>query len=681
MAEIDDLYSALDKADKAGNAGDAREIAAHIRALEGGQSSAPAPATAPSAQPAQEPQTGMVEAALQHGLDSATFGAYGPMAAFIASTASKFGDTPMTYSQARQQQLDYMQRLEAEHPYASGAGTLAGSLVGGVGLVKGGLAAARGVGGAVGGAVERAIASGAPEAGAGLVANAGRLAKGGAAAGVATNALEQGVKAGEAAATDVDMRSAHPVQELVGSGLAGAVAGPIVGGAVGTAARGAAKVRDLVTGNELGGGWRYLSRKLGISPDDLQTALNDYSSLTGGQRASLAQVMDMKQQGVLADIAASKPSAGASFRGAADRAERDLPGQTQTLVEDTLGPQMPMKQPRTAAELELQTAQSGDQFRAAGNMQRTATMPQQDVTTLMSSRDFRAAAREAPPDTVSRVVENMRTGQPISADDADTLRQAVNAWGQRVRGGNASVDSMADIFTNLADRAAPGYRQNIVGAHNVGRLREEGYAAGQALKPNMSAGNAPLRGGEALEGYGEGVARRQWDKAGQGPSGARASLDELGNSRNVQDAISSAYGDTTADTLSQGARALRGGQQALDNIAPGRVRPEATEGLEDAAAAGVAAVHGSYASKMFRAVKAASSARISDNAAGKIADMLTSSDPRQIAAAIGNLRRAGATDEAISALQGHAARIAGNRAESRVRGEPLVVTVRKRAGQ
>ena len=71
MAEIDDLYSALEKADATGNAGDAREIAGMIRQMEAG-SAKPAPAAAPSAPAASSEGGGvgdMATAALAHAGD------------------------------------------------------------------------------------------------------------------------------------------------------------------------------------------------------------------------------------------------------------------------------------------------------------------------------------------------------------------------------------------------------------------------------------------------------------------------------------------------------------------------------------------------------------------------------------------------------------------------------------
>lgn len=685
MAEIDDLYRALEKADAAGNADDAREIAGHIRALESAALADRTPAAPAAAeQPAQAQPRGSkgffesgggLEAGLVNAGEAATFGALGPVAAFIASTASKFGNgQPLTYAQARQRQLDYEAELNAENPISATAGSLAGSLAGGLGLVKGGLAAARGVGGAVGGAVERAIASGTPRAGAGIGENALRLAKGGAASGAATSAAEQGVKAAEAGLSDVDMRSDAPVSDALASAAIGGIAGPVVGGAAALAGRGAAKVRDLVTGNELGGGWRYLARKLGVEPDDLQTALNDYSRLTGGQRASLAQVMDMKQQGVLADIASAKPSAGVSFRRAADEATEALPDQTRDLLRGTTGI------PRNAEEMGMATRAPADRFMADVRQRGDSISLTRQEAKALGTPDFIAATRDLPPELRSRVAQALNGQGDLSTHELDIIRQHVGAWADTTPGARNAAAPIRQQLEALAERSSPGYMGQTVRATEAGKLREEGFAAGQRLESNTGVSGATMRGGPELEGYGEGVARRTFDTAGQGSQGAGRALDELSSGRNMQDALSSAYGTQTADELVQGARALRSGQQALENVAPRSIGAgDGDSSAADLAAAGVAAAHGSYASKMFRAVKAVGSARISDQAAGRIADMLTSSNPRQIDAALQAMRRAGADDQAIATLQGHAARLAGNRAA--VRDEPLVVTVRKRAGR
>ena len=95
MAEIDDLYSALEKADATGNAGDAREIAGMIRQME---SSTRAPKSAEPAPAQSGPRNAQGEvipdvsdsatAAITHAGDALTFGAMGPIAAYIAAGAT-----------------------------------------------------------------------------------------------------------------------------------------------------------------------------------------------------------------------------------------------------------------------------------------------------------------------------------------------------------------------------------------------------------------------------------------------------------------------------------------------------------------------------------------------------------------------------------------------------------------
>lgn len=672
MAEIDDLYRALEKADAAGNTDDAREIAGHIRALEGQRANAaPAPAGAP-----KEPPSRMLEAATVGAADAATFGALSPVAAFLASTASKFGNNPISYAQARQQQADYMRQLEEENWWSYNAGKVGGSLVGGLGLAKGAVAGAKalagagGVAGKAGQAASAALDYAAPQAGAGVVENAKRLAVAGAGAGAGANLAEQGVKNVEAAVSDVDERPDDAGWDLAKSAATGVVAGPIAGAAIAGIGKAAVKARDLATGDKLGGGWRFLARKLGVEPDDLQAALTDYSKLTGGQRASMAQVMDMKQQGVLADIASSKPSAGMAFRRAADEATEALPDQTRGLLRGTTGA------PRNAAEMEMGTRAPADRF-MVGVRQRgdSITLSRYEARKL-GTPDFIAATRDLPPELRSRVAQALNRKGDLSTHELDIIRQHVGAWADTTPGARDAAAPIRQQLEALAQRSSPGYTAQTVRATEAGKLREEGFAAGQRLESNTGVSGATMREGPELEGYGEGVARRAWDTAGAGPQGAGKALDELSGSTNMQDALSSAYGRQATDKLVQGARALRSGQQALENVAPRRITGDTDSTAADLAAAGVAAAHGSYASKMFRAVKAVGSARISDQAAGRIADMLTSTNPRQIDAALQALRRAGADDAAITALQGQAARVAGNR--SGRDDTPLIVNVRKR---
>lgn len=680
MAEIDDLYAALEKADKAGNAGDAREIAGHIRALE----SQPAPTARPAAPTptpaaAQEPPSRMLEAGLVGATDAATFGAAGPVAAFLASTASKFSDNPVTYAQARQRQADYMRQLEEENWWSYNAGKAAGSVAGGLGIAKGAMAGAKalagagGAAGAVGEGAVNALNYAAPVAGAGVKANTARMAAAGAGSGLGTNLAEQGVKGIEAATTDVDERPDSALWDATKATAGGAVAGPLVGGAIAGIGKAAVKARDVVTGDKLGGGWRFIARKLGVDPDTAKIAMDDVERLTG-QKASIAQIMDMKQQGVLADIAASKPSAGVAFRNAADEATEALPQQTRDLLRGPLGT------PRNAGEMEMATRAPADRFMADVRQRGDSISLTPQEAKGLGSRDFIAATRDLPPELRSRVAGALQGQNELSTHELDIVRQHVGAWADSTPGARNAAAPIRDRLMALAERSSPGYGAQTVRATEAGKLRETGYTAGQGLESNTGVSGATMRAGPELEGYGEGAARRVWDTAGQGPQSAGRALDELSSSPNMQDALSSAYGRAPAGVVIEGARALRSGQQALENIAPPRIRtPDDTGAVADVASAGIAMAHGSPASKMFRAVKALGNISIPDEAAGKIAGMLTSSNPAQVKAAMGALRRAGADDAAVNALMAAAARTGGMRAGRD--DTPLVVNVRKRPGQ
>ena len=628
MAEIDDLYSALEKADATGNAGDAREIAGMIRQMEGAGSAAPKA----DARPAERNAQGQViedldrsrpgEALLTNAAEALSFGAAGPIAAYIAAGASRLTGNPISYKQARANQIAHQEALNRENPGMALTGTIAGSLVGGLGIAK-----------AVKAVAPRVVAAVTPQAGDSVAKVAGRLAAGGAAAGAGSNLAETGVDVAERELTGVDTVSKNPISDAIVAGGIGGVAGPVVGGAVGLARRGASKVRDMVTGNELGGGWR----------------------------ASIAQVMDMKQQGVLAELARDNPAAGVAFRQAAEEGAEALPSQVRDQVRRTVGA------PRSQPEMEMATAQPGNQFRASRAMDNTTFLTQGDIQALRRP-DFIAATRDLPPELRSRVAGALQGSDELSVNELDLLRRHVASWGDAGPANKGPAQELQTRLTDIAERTSPGYRAEIIDATRSGKLREEGFTAGRNLDDNTGVMGGAIRQGEELAGYGEGVARRIWDGAGRGPRGAASAADEVASGRNMQDALQSAYGGQ-ADELVEGARALAKGQRSLENVAPGRVgaSPSAAEearGVADIGAAVAATTAGGPASMAHRIARLLPGG-VSERVAGRLADDLVSTDPRRVAQAVANLRRGGMDNRAIAEVQSLAARVAGDRSDIR----------------
>lgn len=684
MAEIDDLYSALEKADAAGNAGDAREIANHIRALESAAPSAGEQPTraAPAAQadPAgvERNAQGQViedldkrrsgEAFLTNAADSLTFGAASPIAAYLAATGSKLTNNPISYKEARANQIAHQEALDRENPSYAMAGSLAGSVVGGLGIAK----AAKAV---LPGAV-RAVT---PQAADSTAKIAGRLALGGSVAGAGSNIAETGVDIAERELGGADTVSRSPVSDAIVAGGLGGVAGPVVGGLVGGAVRAAGKGRDLLEGNTLGGGWRYLARKLDVEPETLRGAMDDYARLTGGQRPSIAQVMDMKQQGVLAELGRDKAAAGVVFHQAAEEGAEALPGQVREQVARTVG------RPRSADEVELATRQPADRFMADVRSRGDSTFLTQGDIQALRTRDFISATRDLPPELRSRVAGALNGQEQLTTSELDLLRRHVAEWGEAGVANKGPSQAFQTTLADIAERTSPGYRDNTIRATEAGKLREKGFGAGLKLDDNTGVMGGTLRQGTELEGYGEGVARRVWSGAGGGPRGAASAAEEVASSRNMQDALDSAYGAGPTQELVEGSRALVKGQRALDTIDPGRVRaaPNASAEARELTdvAGGVVAAGAGHPVSMTRQLMRMLPGGIDERVAGRIADNLVSTDPARVRIALENLRRAGLNNAGIAEAQSLAARVAGDRIDPRRERRPLEVTVRKRAGQ
>jgi hypothetical protein len=372
-------------------------------------------------------------------------------------------------------------------------------------------------------------------------------------------------------------------------------------------------------------------------------------------------------------MAATRHRAGAVFREAADEANEKLPGQVRDQIRQTVGA------PRSTPEMEMATKAPGDRFMNNARDNGHDIFIDANTRANLNRPDFRDATRDLPSELRQKLAYAMDGNMKLTTSEIDIIRQQVRDWGDAAVGNKGSAQEIQRELTNLANRSSPGYELNTVRAHESGKLREEGFADGLALKPNTGVMGGTIRENEALAGYGEGVARRAWDKAGSGTNGARQALDEIGESKNMQDALASAYGHGATDDLVQGARALRSGQKALDTIAPQRVGSDtldAAKSFGDAAGAVVATTHGSNASMASRLIQMLPGG-MSEKTAERMAKMLV--DPETARQGVANLRRAGASNEQIAELTALGARVGGDRIDiARERRVPLEVTVRPR---
>lgn len=656
MATREQLYEAGRRAHEAGNFDDARAIADLIHQMDAsdGPAAGKLRADTPLQKAKSDTEFGVSAPSLDdalafgaHAAEGVSLGAALPVTAFVRSTLP--GET-RGYAQIRDDMQAEKERMARESPVASTLGGVAGS------VALGGLAGA-GLRAAAPALASRALPYLMPGRGDGVGKAALKLAAGGALGGGATSLGETGVDMAEAALGGKDTVSKTPLEDAaVATGL-GAGGGAVLGAAMHGV--GSSVARGL--GDELSSGWRYLAKKFNVDPGTLQTALHSYEMETG-RKGSVAAITNMHQQGVLSDIAANSSSAGASFRAAAREGAEDMPAAARGLVERHVGV------PSTVAEREIARDAPVKEFMDPVRDANVRVPISQTDLDLLSSRGVMRSLS----DDMQLRVRGLHDADPavrdLHIDDVDNMRRGLNATADRVEATQPdaarSLRATAQRLGQRADEAAPGYDAITLRGYGAANEAVAAAKAGRALDADYIG-----RPGADARAYGEGAARGVYDAARGTPQQARGALTKLSTADDLQEALHGAYAPGQVEGLQRGARALRRGQEALETIAPGRVTTERPLGstaseAADVGAAVVGAVHGSKAGLLHRLTTMVP-AGMSDTTAGKLADMLTSRNPRVVGQAIEALRRGGAAEEAIRDAQRRAAFVGGDRSDPR----------------
>lgn len=508
------------------------------------------------------------------------------------------------------------------------------------------------------------------------IAKAGaKLALGGAVGGAATSLGENAVKAATGGKVSED-----PLYDAGTAALTGGIAGPAAGAAVGAA------------GAALAGPWRYLAKKLDVDPGVLAQRIAQHEAETG-QRASVASVMDMRDRGMLKSMAESRPEAGMAFVNAAREGAEDMGGAARTMIERNAAREGMGGVPRDVrAFQDARDAPANAFMEPLRNSGATVRISRDDAA-MLGSAEAQQFIRQAERglrgefDDAARAFANPNVSSynRMTVDDIDLMRRRLTSEIPRMAPDDArAAQGLADRLSDIVERQRPGYQASTVAGYGARNEAVEAAKAGQALNPDyLRTPGAATEGANAPAAYGEGALRRVYQDAGSGPASARKAVDELATSQNLNDALRHAYG-TGTDDIRQGAQALRRGQAALEEIAPGRIVPTNPIGGEgkvagDAGALVVSTFTGSKAGFINRILRAFPGG-LSDRAAGRLADGLTSRNPAEVAATINALRRGGVADKIIRHLQAGAAAGAGanyNRPDtwSDTPATPLEITV------
>lgn len=245
------------------------------------------PASPPGGvQPSQEPDVGMQGAFMSGVAHGATFGA-----------------TP--------------EHGADQHPIASAAGNIIGSLVSGAGEAKLGLAAAKAVAPKATAAVTGALALRGQQAWQNLVRLSG------------VGALSAGTQGATQGA--VEGAQANGATGAVEGAATGGVAGAVMGAAAGPLAAGGMKIIskgvDMVA-DASSRSMQVFAKKLAMPVNQLVQVMRDYKSATG-KNASIADVIDAKTKANLKDDVTAYQSSHAAMLDAASQNEAALPGAVQ----------------------------------------------------------------------------------------------------------------------------------------------------------------------------------------------------------------------------------------------------------------------------------------------------------------------------------------------------------------
>lgn len=599
-------------------ASDEQIIAAAHQAFGGG--GAPAPKPTPSPQEAafsagQEAgaKESPVMAAVRQAAQQGTFGLqnyinagarYAGQRLTGVKTPDSF-DTDLAYS-----------RGESEggigaHPVAGTAGGVAGTIMGG-GAAKAVLKAT-----GVGNTILDAMSA---KKGA-AVSNVLKSAGAGAAIGGA-NAAAEGQDAPDIAKTAAFSAAASPVAQK-GAGVALAKLQPVARRA-----------------------WQTMAETIGETPATLQAAANAFRTLTGAD-PELAQIVGLKSQGKLRDLAKANPTIAQAAMTAADRGAAPLHEQLQAA------------QATNASRPQTQAGQlsARDSFMTDA-MQQIGHTPVHDTHGVLLSPHVEMALM---PDTKLNARLDSLAG---NSGQAPGMGQAVL---DRVLNNDTTLADVDFIRQKLRDQQAnfsnpsigSDHPKNPEAAKEFGDMAQKVEALGKRSHPDYGPALDQYR---TISDYSD-----AFQHGLQGKTFADDTTDTrlLKNMQGAQTKLSSggslSRGESSVRAGYEHGNALYQGQQALNAIAPGSVStPEAGPAARHLAQGAAAVASGGLNSVIhgLRALPVVGN-RLPESVQGVIAKQLF--DPRTTQQGIANLTRAGVQAKDIRQL---AAAIGGATAEN-----------------
>lgn len=578
----------------------------------------------------------MLWTALHSAVDTATFGLQNKASAMMAHLISPVTGKPLTYDEA----LGRIQANQAADAARNPVSALVGD-IGGMAIGAGKLAELAKAGEAIPG-VGKIISAVAPEAGQPI-------------RNVAKAALTSGAAAGGYTAVDDLARTGtiDPDNVVVNTAVGMAV-GPAVT-KVGTA---------LANGiqNASTRAIKVLADKLEETPEVLQKVYDNFKAATG-RLPTMAELVGMKSQGELRQLASNSPTIQAGVNNAADTAAAQRSRTLSQIVEDNSGGQTQDINQLTQARKERM-----DAAMAPLKKQRVDVgTPDMDVLTdprvLAAVRATKIPELRTKLGNVVNDVDEYGASNKLTLDDVDSIRKAVrqqqtNMLNPQSTAHNAqgaqSMGELADKLTQMAaggDAAHPyaqALQQFEQDSHYIKGFKH-GYAGktiGEASSPDLINS---LNEAEGRAGHEAGITSRVAEMAAASPDSATRTADMLANNAGDSANLRVAVGEQKFGTVQRAAQAESKGAEAMRNIT-GRVGPEETpfSGREAAQTVAAAASH-SPAGLMFHAARAIPSfAKLPGAVQKQIVRYLA--DPAMTQQGINLLRKAGAREQEIRRL-------------------------------
>lgn len=440
---------------------------------------------------------------------------------------------------------------------------------------------------------------------------------------------------------------------------------------------------------------RAALRTLKIDPDELATINAQHVTANGGQPVPLAASLPQYVQGKLASLTKTTPELGGPIAAAAKDWTAQGPTQVPKLIDDAVNviphPASPTGNSGVQSIQALENARDSTMAVAMnpirGNVvpitpndakvlgqaytqvrSRLATLPASNETEGVLSRVTNAI----------QAVDNKKLGS-LSLNDIDQLRQAVGDASPSYESDKLSYKAGQALSLKVGDIGAfdPAYKPALAQYANH-QAYIEGFKdglPGTALEDISGSGRtlAQPTGPAYQQGHASGNISALGNKAAASENGAQSVLQSLAQDNKLRKTIASAYGQPVADKL-----AGIGAQMSQATANLGRVAPTLpiaapehdVTGNVGRAALGLAVhSHFGFLHNAYHAISGMFKGGISDGAAAKLGDMLSSTNPTVQQQAVSAMRARGAADADIARVRAYIAGVGGVNAASRISGQ------------